>query len=169
MAEQNVRRRGLVWRGLSVQETLYPQSNALQFAVRSRAPVGGRKVEHLKSPWTNSNSKKCSYFVQIFTNRLFFQTRCIYKLTRKLSKSPFTSHTCIIIIFFAHGVFTGRQACAHCALRAQIKMLCDLQRNNVKCIPRAAALRRRGGDWQHLLQKLLWKRRKIWFKIQLYN
>ena len=31
-------------------------------------------------------------------------------------------------------------------LRAQIKMLCDLQRNNVKCTTKAAALRMRVGQ-----------------------
>lgn len=144
MAEQTVRRRGLVWRGLSVQETLYPQSNALQFAVRSRAPVGGRKVEHLRSPWTNFNNKNFLFYSS-FQQRTTLSSPAYLQNNWRNTQSLFTIHLHNQSAYFAHGVPTGRQACAHCALRAQIKMLCDLQRNNVKCTPRAAALRRRGG------------------------
>lgn len=45
-----------------------------------------------------------------------------YILIKLPSNCPFSplSITCIISHLFAHGVSYGRQACAHCALRAQI-------------------------------------------------
>lgn len=162
MAEQNVRRRGLVWRGLSVQETLYPQSNALQFAVRSRAPVGGRKGEHLKNPWTNSSSKS-PCLVQTVTSRQVSVVYIFIKLPRNCPLSPL-SITWIISHLFLLMEFPMADKHArivHCGRRFKCCATCKETMWSVDLEP----LRFAGaGDWQHLLQKLLWKRRKIWFK-----
>lgn len=59
-------------------------------------------------------------------------------------------------------ISTGRQASC-IVYGAQIKMLCDLQRNNVKCIPKSTGMPQRRGGIGSISFKYC-ERRKIWFK-----
>lgn len=92
----------------------------------------------------------------------------LIKLPRNCPLSPL-SITCIISHLFLLMEFPMADKHArivHCGRRFKCCATCKETMWSVDLEP----LRFAGaGDWQHLLQKLLWKRRKIWFKIQLCN
>lgn len=168
MAEQNVRRRGLVWRGLSVQETLYPQSNALQLLCAAEHLLGGEK----ESTWKIHEQipeQEHGYLVQTATSRQVFVLGIFFLLLPRNYPLGPLSITCIIGHLFLLMEFPMADKHArivHCGRRFKCCATCKETMWSVDLEP----LRFAGaGDWQHLLQKLLWKRRKIWFKIQLCN
>lgn len=105
-----------------------------------------------------------------FTSRYFcFSYILFIKLPRNYYPLGPLSITCIIshlILFMEFHMADKHARIVHCGRRFKCCATCKETMWSVDLEP----LRFAGaGDWQHLLQKLLWKRRKIWFKIQLCN
>lgn len=120
------------------EETLYPKSNALTLFAARRAPVRGEKY----STWKIHEQIGMRY------------KQVLEQILEQLPIEIFPIKYCFILRYkcwllslsFAHGIPIGNKHARIVQLRAQIKMLCDLQRNNVKCTTKAAALRVRVGQ-----------------------